>query len=169
MISRFSPFFAISVFPHLLLLRSLAVAFQEFLHATGRIHQFLLPCKEGVTIGANVHVEFRFRGEYFRNRLIRRTSTVHLAGNIFRVDSGFHGYYYGANSPVRSRGWSGRPDLNRRPLAPQASALTRLRHAPQEKPPESIPQSPVPIPLGNKKPPCPPESQPFKQGKKARK
>ena len=26
--------------------------------------------------------------------------------------------------------WSGRADLNGRPLAPQASALTRLRHAP---------------------------------------
>ena len=26
--------------------------------------------------------------------------------------------------------WSGRADLNRRPLAPHASALTRLRHAP---------------------------------------
>ena len=28
--------------------------------------------------------------------------------------------------------WSGRPDLNRRPPAPQAGALTRLRHGPNE-------------------------------------
>gem|GEM_PF-2676029 len=26
--------------------------------------------------------------------------------------------------------WSGRPDLNRRPWAPDAHALTKLRHAP---------------------------------------
>jgi hypothetical protein len=29
--------------------------------------------------------------------------------------------------------WSGRADLNGRPLAPQASALTRLRYAPIER------------------------------------
>ena len=33
--------------------------------------------------------------------------------------------------PAASRiTWSGRPDLNRRPLDPQSSTLTRLRHAP---------------------------------------
>src|SRR5687768_11737622 len=30
----------------------------------------------------------------------------------------------------RSEGWSGRRDLNSRPLAPQASALARLRYGP---------------------------------------
>jgi hypothetical protein len=31
-------------------------------------------------------------------------------------------------------GWSGRADSNRRPLAPKASALTKLRHAPRSRP-----------------------------------
>src|SRR5207244_12460210 len=35
-----------------------------------------------------------------------------------------------AEPPRCSSRWSGRPDLNRGPLVPQTSALTRLRHAP---------------------------------------
>ena len=34
--------------------------------------------------------------------------------------------------PCESKNWSGRQDLNLRPLAPQASALARLRYAPTE-------------------------------------
>ena len=43
-----------------------------------------------------------------------------------RVSAKLKSYYAGPNNKF----WSERADLNRRPLVPQTSALTRLRYAP---------------------------------------
>jgi hypothetical protein len=58
--------------------------------------------------------------------------------------------------------WSGWPDLNRRPLDPQSSALTKLRHSPSFfRPSDPNRYSCPPLPQGAppaRRPPGPPES-----------
>ena len=47
------------------------------------------------------------------------------------------------NYELRTKKWSGRADLNGRPPAPKAGALTRLRYAPHHHPAPSIDACPA--------------------------
>ena len=66
-------------------------------------------------------------------RILRRTFQVRLGSNPLRLPGGTPICTVSRHRFVNNAGynWSGRADLNRRPPAPKAGALTRLRYVPK--------------------------------------
>src|SRR5881409_2992029 len=61
--------------------------FWEPLHASGRVHEFLLPREVGVALGADIHVDDRDRGA--RHEAVA-AGALHGGPLIGRMNPGFH-------------------------------------------------------------------------------